>query len=91
VNHNESDYLDNGGQIDIIYTDLKKAFDKVSHKTPINNLKLYQIDNNIITWIESFLTNRLEMVRLEDSFSEWVKVLSGICKGTILGHLLFLI
>ena len=26
-----TDYLENGGQIDVIYTDLEKAFDKVSH------------------------------------------------------------
>jgi len=24
--------LENGGQIDVIYTDLEKAFDKISHK-----------------------------------------------------------
>ena len=39
----------------------------------------------------SFLTNRLQRVRLEDSFSNWAKVLSDIPQGTILGPLLFLI
>jgi len=32
--------LENGGQIDVIYTDLEKAFDKVSHKYLLKKIKM---------------------------------------------------
>jgi Reverse transcriptase (RNA-dependent DNA polymerase) len=36
-----TDYLENSGQLDIIYTDLEKAFDEVPHRSLLNKLKLY--------------------------------------------------
>jgi len=33
-----TEYIDSGGQIDCIYTDLEKAFDKVPHKKLISKL-----------------------------------------------------
>jgi len=33
--------LENGGQIDVIYTDLEKAFDKISHKHLVSKLHSY--------------------------------------------------
>ena len=76
-----TEYLEKGGQVDVIYTDLEKAFDKVPHKSLISKLKLYNIDKNIINWINSFLTNRYQRVRFDDFFSNWTKVLSGIPQG----------
>jgi len=32
-----TELLENGGQIDVVYTDLEKAFDKIPHKRLISN------------------------------------------------------
>jgi len=32
-----------GGQIDVIYTDLEKAFDKVPHHRLVKKLKFYKV------------------------------------------------
>ena len=49
-----TEHLEGGGQIDVIYTDLEKAFDKVSHSHLINKLKHFKINHHLIEWINSF-------------------------------------
>jgi len=46
--------LENGGHLDVVYTDFEKAFNKVPHKRLINKLASYGIDSDTIEWIEAF-------------------------------------
>ena len=50
-------------QIDCLYLDFKKAFDSVSHKLLVYKLKMYNISESIISWIESFVHNRKQAVQ----------------------------
>ena len=50
----------------MIYTDLEKAFDKIPHKSLINKLFSYGLNKDIISWIEAFLNNRKQRVRIKD-------------------------
>jgi len=82
--------LERGGQINGIYTDVEKAFDKVPHQLLLQKLKLYKVDPSIINWIKSFICFRKQRVGLINGFfSEWTEVISGILQGTILGFRLF--
>ena len=83
--------LDDGGQIDVIYTNFVKAFDKVPHRRLISKLKSYGINSGIIKWIEAFLLARKQTVRINSSLSEWQSAISGIPQGSVLGPLLFVI
>ena len=84
------DNNDNKG-IDVIYTDFEKAFDKVPHKRLIYKLKQYGINNLTLNWIKAYLDNRKHRVRINNYYSDWKNVISGIPQGSILGPFLFII
>ena len=69
--------------------DLSKAFDSLNHKLLLTKLKAYGLDSNSVTFMKNYLTNRLQRCKINNSFSEWGKVLNGVPQGSILGPLLF--
>ena len=83
-------WQDMGIPVDEIYLDFSKAFDKVPHQRLIYKLEKLGITGSLLTWIESFLFQRKQRVKIKGSLSEESHVKSGVPQGSVLGPLLFI-
>lgn len=79
----------NGGQVDAVYTDFSKAFDKVNHHLLLNKLRLKGVSGVLLQWIESYLSARTQSVRIGSTLSRNIQSCSGVPQGSHLGPLFF--
>lgn len=83
--------LDQRMQVDVIYTDFTKAFDRVHHGTIINKLKYFGLCDNLIILFSSLLTERFQYVEYRGFKSMLYSASSGVTQGSNLGPLMFLL
>lgn len=84
-----SEALENGYQVDAIYTDFSKAFDKVNHNVLMSKLEYYGMSGSLLDWLNDYLTERKQTVRVKNIISNEILVTSGVPQGSHLGPLLF--
>lgn len=86
-----SDSLDAGGQVDVIYTDIQKAFDQIDHYLLLSKLESFGFSDTLILLFTSYLFCREQFVEHGGHRSRNYIATSGVPQGSNLGPLLFLI
>ena len=81
--------LDKRGYAGILLTDLSKAFDCINHELLIAKLHAYGFSLESLKSIQSYLSNKIQRVKINSSFSEYSNVKSGVPQGSISGPFFF--
>jgi hypothetical protein len=74
-----------------LFIDFKTAFDLVDHSILLSKLEAAGIRGTGLCWFNSFLSNRVQKVKILDHMSEPLTVRAGVPQGSVLSATLFLV
>ena len=81
--------LDNKGYSGEILMDLSKAFDTINHELHLAKLHAYGFSEQALLILSSYLSNRKQRVKINNTFSSWTDLIQSIPQGSVLAPLLF--
>ena len=76
--------------VDLIYLDFQKTFDKVPHEMLLVKVA-HGIQGSTALWIRNWLAGWRQRACINQTFSSWIRVRSGLRQGNVLGPLLLII
>ena len=81
---------DNGNLTALLLLDLSAAFDTIDHTSLFKLLeKNFGITHDALSWFSSYLTDRIQIVKIQNCTSTPVKLNFGVPQGSVLGPVLF--
>ena len=81
--------LENDNVVGAVLMDLSNAFNCIPHDLLIAKLPAYGFHENALVYIYSYLKRRQQSVRINNTYSTFQLVLSGVPQGSVPGPILF--
>ena len=81
--------VDSGQAFGALLTDVSKASDCLNHELLIAKLNADGFSIPVLRLINDYLSHIKQRTKVNNSYSEWLAVIFGVPKGSILGPLLF--
>ena len=73
----------------MVFADYSKAFDTLQFKAVLAKLHEMGFSKSFLLWVLSYLSERRQLVQIDDKLSELAYVEFGVPQGSILGPVLF--
>ena len=73
----------------MVAVDRSRAFESVCHSLLLAELKAYGFSNTAVDLMSAYLRGRRQRVKLDNIYSEWRVVKTGVTQGSLLGPLFF--
>ena len=73
------------------FIDFRKAFDCVQHSILLGKLSDIGLDEGVVAWFRSYLSNRRQSVLANNFRSPCQKITQGVPQGSVLGPLFYII
>jgi hypothetical protein len=89
--HKIHEAFEQGKEVTMVFIDIRpsRAFDRVWRKGLLHKLKLIGVGGPLLSWFESYLSNRKQRVVIDGQYSQWKNINAGVPQGSVLGPLLF--
>ena len=82
--------MDKGKVTALTLLDLSAAFDTIDHSILLKRLeKFFGISGSALHWLSSYLVDRSQQIKLDDTLSPKVTLPFGVPQGSVLGPILF--
>jgi hypothetical protein len=79
--------MDNKKLTGLVLLDLSKAFDSVDHSILLKKLSNIGVSGEALNWLESYISDRKQFVRIGSSVSEVLPSTHGVPQGAIINDL----